>query len=101
MSIAYVPGDPVDPRKFTFHYPDLREDYLRYTMMRDEEFLKSVVDILHFACVVCYLKGVPTYRALSDTGIIHELVHLLPGSSGTTSSLGEIRDQFNLWCCLA
>lgn len=99
--LTYLPGEPVDSRKFTLSYPDLREDYLRYTMMQDDEFLANVVDILHFACVVCYLKEVPSYIALSDIGVIHELVHLLPNSSGTTTSLGEIRDQFNLWCCLA
>lgn len=99
--LTYLPDEPLTDRKFSLSYSSLREDYLRYTMMPDDEFLANVVDILHFACVVCFVKEVPTYRTLSDTGVIHELVHLLPTASGTTTPLGEIRQQFDLWFCLA
>lgn len=99
--LTYLPNDPLPGGKFTLSYSSLREDYLRYTMLSDGEFLANITSILHFACVVCYLKEAPTNVVLSDLGIIHELVHLLPGSSGTTTSLQKIRDQFNLWCCLA
>lgn len=84
----------VDGRKFVLSYTDLREDYYRFTSMTDEEFMKNIPVALHFACVVCFLKEVPTYVALSDKGIIHELVHLLHIPDGNTTTLREIRDLF-------
>lgn len=101
--ITYLPNDPLPGGKYGFAYQSLRDDYLRYVMMTDEEFLSSVLDILHFACFVCYIKEMPTQWVLSDTGIVHELVHLMDPATrpDAEAELDRIRDTFNHDCCLA
>jgi hypothetical protein len=99
MNDEVLNRDPVG--RYILSYESLREDYRRYTMMSDEDFLNDLVNILHFVCVVCWMKELKAQWLLSDVGLIHELVHLLPGSTGTTTSLDKIRDIFNRDCCLA
>lgn len=109
--ITYLPNDPLPGGKYGFSYQQLRDDYLRYTMMTDEEFYEDLLNILHFACFVCYVKEKQTQWVLADTGIVHELVHLLmekqnrkdkkPDPTVTDTSLEKIRDLFNYDCCLA
>lgn len=79
--------------KFSLSYQELREHYLNFCDMSDDEFLEKIPDALHLACIICFLKEIPTYICLTDKGIIHELVHLLK-ENGTTTSLEEIRDSF-------
>jgi len=86
--------------KFSLSYQELREHYLNFCDMSDADFLKNLADALHLACVICFLKEIPTYVCLSDKGIIHELVHLLK-ENGTTTEIEEIRDLFKLSLCLA
>lgn len=80
-------------------------------MMSDDEFLNNLLDILHFACFVCYIKENRTQWVLADTGIIHERIHLLVEERNrakgmeepevTDTPLDKIRDLFNRDCCLA
>lgn len=74
-------------------------------MMSDEDFMANLLDILHFACIVCWMKEKQAQWLLSDTGLIHELVHLLieqrDNQEVTTTPLSTIRDLFNRDCCLA
>lgn len=99
--ITYLPNDPLPSGKYSLSYQSLRDDYVRYSLMSDEEFLGNIVNVLHFACVTCWLKEMNSQHVLSDEGIIHELVHLLPDSTGTSTGLEKIRDLFNRDCCLA
>jgi hypothetical protein len=106
--LIYLPNDPLPGGKYNFSYSSLREDYLRYTMMSDDQFVATVEHVLHFACIVCYVKEISGDRCLSDEGIVHELVHVLlerdkPTADGS-SALGRlevIRSLFNRDCCLA
>lgn len=98
----------VDGSRYALSYSSLREDYLNYRLMTDEDFMANLVKILHFAVFVCFVKEAPSYVVLSDKGVIHELVHLLefrdqlddPQESFEVR-LDRIRDTFNRWCCLA
>jgi hypothetical protein len=109
--LTYLPNDPLPSSKYGFSYQQLRDDYLRYRLMSDDDFLSHLVDILHFACYVAYVKELLTQWVLADTGIVHELVHLLIEERNqregrkewqvTTTSLKEIRDLFDRDCCLA
>lgn len=103
--LTYLPDDPFPSRKFEFSYQQLRDDYMRFALMSDDDFLGSLLDILHFTVFVAYVKELQTQWTCSDTGIIHELVHLLMeqklGEEVTTTPLGKIRDSFNRECCLA
>ena len=85
---------------FSLSYEELKQDYYRFSRMNDSEFLANIVPALHFACVVCFLKEAGN-ACLYDEGIIHELVHLLPGSTGTTTPIATIRELFNKVCELA
>lgn len=109
--IMYLPNDPLPGGKYGFSYQQLRDDYLRFVMMSDDEFLGNLLDILHFACFVCYIKENSTQSVLADTGVIHELIHLLMEERNhaagkehpevTDTPLDRIRDLFNRDCCLA
>lgn len=96
MSIEYLS----EGTKFSLSYQELREHYLNMCEMSDSEFLKNIPDALHLACVICFLKEIPTYVCLTDKGIIHELVHLLK-ENGTTTRLEDIRELFKLTLELA
>lgn len=91
MPIEYIS----EGTKFSLSYQELKEHYILFCEMTDEEFMENIPDILHLACVVSFLKETPTYVCLTDKGIIHELVHLLK-ENGTTTSLKEIRDLFKM-----
>jgi hypothetical protein len=84
----------VDGVKFGLSYQSLREEYFRFCQMTDEQFLKELPAAAHLACVICYLKEVPTYVCLCDKGIVHELIHLLHIPDGNTTSLRDIRTIF-------
>lgn len=91
----------VDEQKFSISYQELREEYYRFSQMPDEEFLKNLAAAAHLACVICFFKEVPTYVCLCDKGVIHELIHLMHIPEGNTTSLKDIRAQFDLWLKLA
>ena len=42
-----------------------------------KDFFKNIPMILHFICIVSYIKEIPTNILLQDTGLIHELIHML------------------------
>lgn len=83
----------VEGSKFGFDYQDLKNRYQGFLAMDDDVFMENLVDAAHFACMVCFVKNVPTYICLSDKGIVHELVHLMKEGTSTTD-LGEIRQLF-------
>ena len=84
----------VDDHQYSLNYKSLKEDYYRFCNMRDEEWEKPQVlwDVLHFCCVVGYLKEMNNEALVSDLGIIHEIIHLAKGIS--QRSLRDIREQF-------
>lgn len=84
----------VDGKKFVLSYSELREGYLNMCALSDDEFKAKAVEALHLACVICFLKEIPTYLCLSDKGIIHELAHLIHIPNGNTTTLKEIRELF-------
>lgn len=93
----------VENSQYSISYQNLRNDYLKYCLMSDEDFLKHLKDILHFACIVCWMKE-RSEAALRDDGVIHQLVHIL-GKVNCDMNEKELlsitRDIFNRECCLA
>ena len=92
MALTYK----VDDQHFILSYSELRNSYREFCEMSDDEFLNNIPYALHLACVICFLKEVPTYVCLSDTGIIHELTHLLKGPDLPVASLKAIRESFEV-----
>lgn len=95
MSIEYLS----DGETFSLSYKELRNCYDEFCDMEDEEFLNKLPDALHLACMICFLKEVPTYICLTDKGVIHELIHLLKNQN--VRKLKEIRDLFKMTLRLA
>lgn len=83
-----------DGKKFSLSYRELKTHYDYFCRLSDEEFLMNISDALHLACIICWLKEIPSESCLSDTGIIHELIHLLSGQEGTETELHHIRELF-------
>lgn len=87
--IEYILND----RKYAFSYSELRESYLQFLQMSDEEFVKRLPEAAHLACVISFLKEFGQW-AISDVGIVHELIHLMHIPDGNTASLRDIRRIF-------
>jgi hypothetical protein len=85
--IEYLSGE----KKYFFSWNELREQHHKMMLMHDDEFLKHIPDALHLACIILYIKEA-SCEVLSDTGLIHQLVHLI--TNPETESLHEIRDLF-------
>lgn len=84
----------LEGKTFIISYQDLREQYLTFCAMTDDDFIKKLPAAIHTAIVICYFKEIPSYICLSDIGIIHELVHLLQFQEETMPRLREIRKMY-------
>lgn len=84
----------VDGKRYVMSYQELREEYRRFCKMGNKEFLENLPAAAHLACIICFLKQIPTSVCLADTGIVHELLHLMHIPEGNTTSLKEVRKLF-------
>ena len=97
----------VEGKKYEFSYSDLKEDYVNYVSMSSTKFFSDIPKVLHFICVVSYIKEIPAYNLLSDEGLMHQLIHLLDDSTkdepnvNNTMVKQQIRRDFKLLCKLA
>jgi len=101
--ISYDPDNHPDGH-YLLSYQSLREDYGRFSTMSDEEFSANLLNVLHFTCITCWLKEQQAQYLLGDTGLVHELVHLLLAQTNpeftTTTKLSVVREMFDRKCCL-
>ena len=88
--MKYIGGE----YSYILKYSELKEQYIKHVNMSDEEFLKNLPSALHTACIICFLKEIPTYVCLIDEGIIHELTHLLHIPEDCEKDLKRIRKLF-------
>ena len=84
----------LDDKKFSFSYKQLKEQYLKFKEMSEEEFFSDIPRLLHFACFVGWIKELGNDCLISDVGIIHELVHFLEKDVETVLTKEELRDKF-------
>lgn len=73
--------------------------YEKFIDISDEEFVEQLPEIIHFACIVSYVKDFGNDATVGDMGIVHRLVHLLhfgveypDNDNGDT--LEDVRRQF-------
>lgn len=86
----------IENTKYDLSYQELKILYSEFVLMSDKKFIKALPKALHLACIICFLKEIPTYICLSDKGIIHELTHLLEfGSESPDVNMKEVRELFN------
>ena len=85
----------ISDKKFNLNYTELVEIYKEIVGYTDSKFLKEIPKILHFICIVSYLKSTPTYLLMGDDCLVHELTHIMCGVENI-KPLNEIREDFNL-----
>lgn len=85
----------VNGRTYVFHYQNLKDKYNYFKSLTNEEFLKELPAVLHFACYVAYVKELSNEVTISDEGIIHELIHLLHIPDELLIDINKIRKKFN------
>lgn len=91
----------VDSLPYELSYRNLRNEHTKIINYTDEEFMANLVEITHLACIISYLKELPIECTLGDTGIIHQLIHLMHIPNEPLINLQEIREQFNTLLKLA
>ena len=84
----------VGNRTFLYDQDLLKSSYVEYCEITDDEFIKNILDILHFAVYVCYIKDLKTRDILADDGLIHELIHLTKSSTRKHVDLKKVRNNF-------
>lgn len=84
----------VNNNKYSLSYQELKEQYLIFCDILDNEFLDNLPQALHIACMICYLKEINTENCLSDEGIIHQLIHLLDIPDESIIDIKKIRQLF-------
>lgn len=87
--IEYVVGES----RYCLSYQELKNRHYEICSLMDEAFIQRLPEALHLACIIGWLKELGT-ESLGDRGIIHELVHLLHIPEGNTTTLHEIRKQY-------
>lgn len=85
----------VGDKTFLYDKKSLTQSFKLYSSYTDLEFLENIVDILHYAVYVCWIKEISSDECLGDDGIVHELVHLLQKNTIGHSNLQKIRNKFN------
>ena len=81
--------------KYVLDYNLLMYEYSLFKNMSNDEFLENIIDAIHFACYVSYIKKLDTEQTLSDKGIIHELVHLTKENTKKYQDVTKTRKKFN------
>ncbi len=82
-------------KTFLFDRDLLIFQYDKFKNMTNEEFIDNIIDVLHFACYVSWLKNLNTEETLADDGIIHELVHLTKKTTRKYQNIARTRKKFN------
>jgi len=102
--ISYSPNDHPEGN-YLISYSSLRDDYQRYAAMSNKDFSGNLLRILHFTCITCWLKEEKAQHLLSDTGLVHEIVHLLLNQRDpeftTNTQLSKVREMFRQHCALS
>jgi len=80
--------------QYSLSYKELKNHYIDFISMDDQEFVSKLPIASHLACMICFLKEIPTENCLSDEGIIHELIHLMSIPKEELLDITEIRELF-------
>tara|TARA_B110000208_G_C11764178_1_gene428000 strand:- start:1117 stop:1416 length:300 start_codon:yes stop_codon:yes gene_type:complete len=90
----------VGNKTFLYDKKFLKSTYKSCVKYTDDEFIENIIDVLHFAVYVCWIKEISSNDCLADDGIVHELVHLAQKNTRNHSNLSKIREKFNKSLCI-
>lgn len=85
----------VGDTEYVFDKKRLKRLYTTYINYSNQEFVDNIVDVLHFACYVSWLKEIDADTLLADDGLIHELVHLLKQNTRNYVNIETLREKFD------
>ena len=86
----------VDGKNYILSYQELRESYYEYIGLSDYEFLDRIIEVLHFVCIVSYLKEIPGYLLVNDRGLVHLIAHILDlKDNAPKEEFDLMRERFN------
>lgn len=88
-------------KTYTLHYRELKNEYERFCEISNEEFLSSLLDAAHLACIICFLKETSAEDSIGDMGIIHELIHFIAIPDDPGIGLSSLRELFKMTLKLA
>ena len=90
----------VENSTYSLSYNELKEKYLKFCDMSDDDFLNNLQKAAHLACFIGWFKELPSDMTIGDRGIVHEIIHLMD-STLSTSSIRYIRKKFEEYLKLA
>lgn len=61
---------------FSFDVVEMEREYNYWLEASDCEWYSDTLDIAHFICYCLYHLPMDLKQAVSDTGVLHELIHL-------------------------
>ena len=86
----------IGQKRFHLSYAELKEDFERFDDLSDKDFFETYIwEVLHFVCVVSYLKELANIQTLSDVGLLHQLIHTQLMRDEPLINKEEIRQQFH------
>jgi hypothetical protein len=94
--MEYLPDASNPDRRFSLSYRELREEHERMVALDDAAFVAQLPAAAHLACIIGWLKELGRDETIGDTGIVHELVHLmhLNPLGAEPYQIGEVRARF-------
>ncbi len=81
-----------DGHTFNISYKEMKQHYIEFCEMTDDQFAKNLPEAAHLACIISWFKELSSDMTLGDTGIVHELIHLIDGTE--RRDLPRIREMF-------
>lgn len=93
--MKYIKEYKIGKTKYQFDYDMINFQYNTFKKMNNDEFIDKILDAIHFACYVSYIKKLDTEQTLSDQGIIHELIHLTKENTRKYQDISKTRKKFN------
>lgn len=84
-----------EKHSYSFDYQEFKNLFAKYSSYSDEEFRADLPNIIHYACFISWFKELRTDEVLGDTGVVHELVHLLCLDGDWEPDFSDTRKMFN------
>lgn len=88
--VSYV----IEGHRFSYWPEKLEEAHRNLCELSDAEFLQALPEVLHLACMLCFVLDTPTHECLSDRGVIHQLAHLIHIGDEPAVELRLVREKF-------
>lgn len=83
--------------KYSWSYKELRDRYNEVLDWGDDNFMNRLPEILHLACIICFIKETPVEHSLGDEGVVHQIAHLIHIPE-EYPDISLVRETFKIVC---